>query len=280
MYGWQELAIGTQTEDGIHVINSAFISDDLQVDAWWNMHGNEDVPYKLANAGFKTVMTCFDQLYFDLAYQKSFDEPGGAWIGYLDIDRIFAFIPFDYYRNFKNDVRGEPYPKNYFNGKERLTEKGKSNIVGIQGALWGENLVSSQLMEYMLIPRMLALAERAWAPDPLWAQEQNSVQSQNMFNESWNSFVNILGKRELPRLDFYNGGVDYRIPTPGARIFEGKVSANIQLPGFIIRYTTDGKEPDPESKPYESPVADKALIKLKAFDQRGRSSHAISIENN
>jgi hexosaminidase len=280
IYGWQELVVGTQTEgDGKHVINQAFVSDDLQVDAWWNMYGNEDIPYKLANAGYKTVMTCFDQLYFDLAHQKSFDEPGDAWVGYLDIDRIFSFIPFDYYRNFKTDVKGNPHPENFFDGKEVLTEKGKTNIVGIQGALWGENLVSSELMEYMLTPRLLALAERAWAPDPPWAQEQNNSKSEKLFQESWSLFVNTLGKRELPRLDYYNGGVNYRIPTPGAIISEGKVIANIQLPGFTIRYTTDGKEPGAESMLYDTPISDKGLIKLKAFDRRERSSHTISIQN-
>jgi hexosaminidase len=281
IYGWQELVVGTQTEgDGTHLINSAFVSDDLQIDAWWNINGNEDIPYKLANAGYKTVMTCFDQLYFDLAYQKSFDEPGDAWVGYLDIDRIFSFIPLDYYRNFKTDVKGNPFPENFFDGKDLLTERGKSNIVGIQGALWGENLVSAELMEYMLFPRLLALAERAWAPDPLWAQEQNSMAAETFFNESWSLFVNTLGKRELPRLDYYKGGVNYRIPTPGAIVSEEKVIANIQLPGLAIRYTTDGTEPVPESALYESPITDKKLIKLKAFDQRKRSGHTISVQNN
>jgi hexosaminidase len=278
IYGWQELVVGTQTEDhSKHVINPEFVSDDLQVDAWWNMYGNEDIPYKLANAGYKTVMTCFDHFYFDLAYSESFNEPGDAWIGFLDINRIYSFIPYDYYRNFKTDIRGKAHSQDFFKGKELLSEKGKQNIMGIQGALWGENLISPDLMEYLLVPRLLALAERAWSPDPDWVKETNPIKSQQLYDEAFSVFVNSLGQRELPRLDYYNGGINYRIPTPGATIKDGKVLANIQLPGFVIRYTTDNSEPDSTSTLYTSPIPNGPSIKFKAFDQRGRAGETVSI---
>jgi hexosaminidase len=74
------------------------------------------------------VLTCFDHFYFDLAYGESFEEPGDAWIGFLDIDRIYSFIPYDYYRNFKTDVRGRPHAADFFKGKELLSNKGRQNI--------------------------------------------------------------------------------------------------------------------------------------------------------
>jgi hexosaminidase len=283
IYGWQELVVGTQTDpdsdrdDSKHIINPEFVGNDLQVDAWWNMNGNEDIPYKLANAGYKTVMTCFDHLYFDLAYTESFNEPGDAWIGFLDVNRIYSFIPYDYYRNFKTDVRGRAHPQDFFKGKELLSEKSKKNIMGIQGALWGENLISADLMEYLLVPRLLALAERAWSQDPAWVKEKDQAKSQQLYDNELSVFVNTLGKRELPRLNYYNGGINYRIPTPGATVVDGKVAANIQLPGFVIRYTTDNSEPDSTSMVYTSPVPDGPSIKLKAFDQRGRGSESSSI---
>jgi len=281
IYGWQELVVGTQTEnDGEHVISTELISDDLQVDAWWTMNGNEDIPYKLANTGYKTVMTNFSHLYFDLAYESSFGEPGDAWIGFLDIERVFSFIPFDYYRNFKTDVRGVPHPPGFFDGKEMLSERAKSNIMGLQGCLWGENLISTEVMEYLLVPRLLALAERCWAPDPEWAQAIQDKQHQQLYYPAWSKFVNVLGKRELPRLNYYAGGIGFRIPTPGAIVSDGKVVANIQLPGFDIRYTTDGTEPGIKSTIYNGPVPDKKIIRLRAFDTRGRGSHTVSVLNN
>ncbi|HEX6889693.1 MAG TPA: chitobiase/beta-hexosaminidase C-terminal domain-containing protein [Chryseolinea sp.] len=78
-------------------------------------------------------------------------------------------------------------------------------------------------------------------------------------------------------MDYYNGGINYRIPTPGATVEEEKVFANIQLPGFVIRYTTDNSEPDSTSTVYTSPIPNGPSIKLRAFDQRGRASETISI---
>jgi hexosaminidase len=280
IYGWQELVVGTQAEDDSkHIINPEFVSDDLQVDAWWNMYGNEDIPYKLANTGYKTVMTCFDHFYFDLAYNESFNEPGDAWIGFLDINRIYSFIPYDYYRNFKTDVRGKVHSQDFFKDKELLSEKGKQNIMGVQGALWGENLISADLMEYLLVPRLLALAERAWSPDPDWVKEKNPERSQQLYDHSLSIFFNALGKRELPRLDYYNGGINYRIPTPGATVRDENILANVQLPGFVIRYTTDNSEPDSTSTVYTSPIPNGPSIKLRAFDQRGRASETVVIQS-
>lgn len=279
MYGWQELVMGTQNaEASAHVVNADFLKYDVQVDAWWNLYGSEDVPYKLANTGYKTVLTCFDYFYFDLSYQDSFEEPGDGWIGFLDIDKTYSFIPYNYYRNSKKDIRGVPLAPDFFGGKEQLTEKGKQNIVGMQGALWGENVVSTELMEYLIMPRLMALAERAWAPDPAWSTEEDPWKSDS-FIKSWSNFCNILGKRELPKLDHYSGGFGYRIPTPGAVVKNGKVIANIQLPGFAIKYTSDGSEPGHESKTYSAPIETKGTIKLSAFDSRGRKGKTISVVN-
>lgn len=282
LYGWEELVVTQNAENSRTVIkNDDFIKDHVQVDAWWTAlgEGYEDIPYRMANTGYKVVLTNVDYFYFDLAYNKSFDEPGDAWVGYLDVNKVFSFIPQDYYRNAKEDIAGNPLPHNYFKGKEQLTENGKQNITGLQGALWGENITSSQVMEYLLVPRLFALAERAWAKDPEWIKEKDSIRSQQLYQNSWSVFVNVLGKRELRKLDYYNGGYNYRIPTAGAMVNEGKVFVNIQLPGFAIHYTTDGAEPTMKSKIYTTPISDKGIIKLKVFDTRGRCSKTISVEN-
>ena len=83
----------------------------------------------------------------------------------------------------------------------------------------------------------------------------------------------------MPRLDELAGGFKYRIPTVGAVAENGKVVANVQLPGLTIRYTTDGTEPTVNSKIYEGPLADKGTIRLKVFNNKGRSGRTISVEN-
>jgi len=77
--------------------------------------------------------------------------------------------------------------------------------------------------------------------------------------------MNTLGKRELPRLSFYNGGYNYRIPSVGVMTKGDEVIANIQIPGLEIRYTADGTEPTLRSKLYEQPLRSKNILRFKAF---------------
>jgi hexosaminidase len=276
MYGWQELVVGTQTNSEHHIIDKSFVNADVTLDAWWNLYGNEDIPYQLANAGYKTILTCFDYFYFDLAYSSSFQEPGDGWIGFLDIDKGFGFIPFDYYRNSQTDIRGLPLPNGFYHDKEVLKPESRANILGLQGALWGENLTSPEVMEYLLLPRLHALAERAWAPDPAWASTTDAVSADQEFRSDWSAFATKTA-RELLKLD-YNGSYHYRIPAPGAAVIDGKVHANCQLPGFVIRYTTNGKEPSVSDKIYTAPFTANGNIRLRAFNSMGRGSLTTILE--
>ena len=104
-----------------------------------------------------------------MAHYKSFEEPGYYWGAFTDIDKPFSFIPFDYFKNATVDKDGLPLNRNIFIGKQRLTDYGKSNIAGLQSAVWGENIKTTGRLEYMLLPRLLGFAERAWAKDPEWA---------------------------------------------------------------------------------------------------------------
>jgi hexosaminidase len=100
-----------------------------------------------------------------------------------------------------------------------------------------------------------------------------------MYETAWGIFANVLGKREMVRLDHYNGGYQYRIPAAGVAIVNGAVAANLQVPGLTIRYTTNGKEPDVKSKLYTGPVKEKGVISFKVFDTRGRSSRTTTVVN-
>jgi len=287
LYGWEEIAMRNTRLDGKPYIipNPDFANENVQVDVWNNVigWGAEDLPYRLANAGYKVILSPVTNMYFDLSYQKSFYEPGYYWGGYLDVDKPFYFIPFDYYKNATEDINGNKVTQQYFKGKERLTEYGKQNIPGVQGLLWSETLKSAEQMEYMLLPKLLALSQRAWSPDPAWTTEKDSVKAQTLYQQDWSHFVNVLGKRELPRLNFYAGGFNYRIPTVGTTVADGKVAANIQFPGLTIRYTTDGKEPTINSKEYTTPITNNGMIRFKAFNsigRGGRSTEAGKIKAN
>jgi hexosaminidase len=282
-YGWEEAGMRKTVLDGkpYYLPNPGFATSGMQLDVWNNVigWGSEDLPYRLANAGYKVILSPASNMYFDLAYYKEFDEPGNYWAGYLDIDKPFYFIPFDYYKNSDEDVNGNKVSPSYFSGKARLTDYGKENIPGIQGLLWSETVISPERMEYMMLPKLLSLSERAWAANPDWAKEKDSVKTAWLYNEAWSRFLNTLGQRELVRLDYYAGGFNYRIPTAGAVSRNGKVEVNSQFPGLVARYTTDGKDPDVRSRVYSGPITEKGTIRLRLFDSRGRGGRVIEIIN-
>jgi len=282
--GWEEAGLrGTMLDGKKKMIpNPVFSNANFRVHVWNNMigWGAEDLPYRLANAGYRVVLSCVSNNYFDLAYMKSPDEIGYYWGGFEDIDKPFYFSPFDYYKTTREDAAGNPADPAFFTGKDRLTDYGKAHIDGIEGLLWGENMTSNDAFEYMLLPKLIALSERAWAPSPLWAEESDKEKSEKLYNQSWSEFVNVLSKRELPRLDYMSGGFAYRVPPPGAEIKDGRLYANVQFPSFVLRYTTNGKEPSVKSTLYKGPVKAKSVIKVRAFNAAGRGGSTTTIGQN
>ena len=183
--------------------NPGFANRGWRTYVWNNIPGGgaEDLAYRLANGGYKVVLCPVTNMYLDLAANKNPEEPGLDWGGYVDVDKPFEFVPFDYYRNARVDRRGNPLDRAVFVGKDRLTDYGRENILGLQANLWSETLGGEGRLDYMLVPKLFGLAERAWAPEPAWAREADEEKSAALYREAWSEFVNVLGKRELPRLD-------------------------------------------------------------------------------
>lgn len=275
--GWEEIGMHLEMVDGkeAKTINPEFVDQGFQTYSWNSVYGwgGEEVGYKLANAGYKTVLSNVTNLYFDLAYDKDPAEPGFYWGGFVTTETAYSFLPYDVYSSIPCDLNGNPIPKDALADKEPLSEVGRANIQGIQGQLWTETVLSSERMDYMIYPRLIALAERAWTPTPSW-----QGQGEEAYAIAWNGFANAMGQREMPRMDHLFRGVLYRVPMPGAVIEEGNLMANITFPGLTIRYTTDGTEPTPESAVYTESVTVTGEVKLKAFTPSGRASRTLSVK--
>jgi hexosaminidase len=280
---WEEAGLQKVVANGVkkQLPNANFANEKMHLYVWNNVPGwnAEDLAYQLANAGFPVILSCVSNLYFDLAYQKDFYEPGYYWGGFLDVDKPFQFIPYNYLKNIHENVLGATIPAAVLNSKIKLTAEGKANIAGIQGQLWSETARGPVRMEYMLLPKLMGLAERAWAPDPDWATEADSAKGDELYRSSWAQFCNQLGKKELPRLDYLNKGYLYRIPTAGLSAENGLVKANVQFPGLVIRYTRDGSEPTMASSVYETPVGAKGKLSFRVFSAAGRGGRSVSIVN-
>jgi hexosaminidase len=239
--------------------------------------GREDAAYRLANAGFDVVLCNATHLYFDLACEKDPLEPGYYWAGFVSTRAPFEFIPLDVFKNAGRDAMGMTVQENSLSDRVHLTPDGERHILGIQGQLWGENLRDAQSVEYMAFPRTIALAERAWARAPDWSQISDATIRNSAMQHDWNQFANRLGQRELPRLDYLFGGVHYRLPPPGAVVRDGRVRANVALPGLAIRYTADGTDPGDTAAVFDEPISTARNIKLKSFDTRGRGSRTVIV---
>lgn len=281
--GWEEIALSKVKMGDVttKVANPEFLGSNFQPYVWNNVWGwgDEGNGYKLANAGYRVVLSNATNLYFDLSYDKDPVEPGYYWAGFVDTRKPYEFVPLDLYKSAAADRMGNPIDqKEAYKDAEKLTAAGKANILGIQGQLWSENVKTRDLMEYLAFPKLLGLAERAWAEDPAWASVDDDATRKGLLASAWNRFANTLGQRDLPRLDYLLGGVNYRVPLPGARIENGELQANVAFPGLTIRYTTDGSEPDANSTAYAGPVAVSGVIKLKTFTSRGRGSRTSVLD--
>ena len=275
--GWEEIALEGVIHGGnaAKVPNQAFVDRRFRPYVWnsvWGW-GSEDTGYRLANAGYQVVLSNASNLYFDLAYDNHPQEPGSGWAGFVDTRKPWELQPLDLFRGAREDKFGRPIDaETAYASAVRLTAEGRRNVLGIQGQLWGENARGAERMEYLAFPKLLGLAERAWAQAPDWAQATDPADSERLQAAAWNEFANRLGQRELPRLDRFGGGIRYRLPPPGAVIEDGKLHANVAFPGLEVRYTSDGGEPTAASPLYAEPVAVSGTVKLKTFDTRGRGS--------
>ncbi len=263
--GWEELGARKVRLDGKPKLipNPVFSQRGFKVHVWNNLGAAEDLAYRLANAGYGTILAPVTNLYFDMAHNKNPEEPGVHWGAYVELDTVFSFVPFDFVRN----------------GGDRLTDYGQANIHGLEATLFTETVRERARLDYLTMPRMLALAERAWAADPAWAREKDAAARARLYAADWSRFANQLGKKVLPRLDAAPGAIAYRIAPPGLRLDQGRVLANHQLPGFTLRYTADGSEPHAASPAVTGPIGSKGTIRVAAFARNGRAGRSSSIEN-
>ena len=279
--GWEEAGLKKVIKNGrsVWVPNETYAGQKFRVNVWLNSpgSGSEDLAYRMANAGYKVILTAVTHLYLDMAYNPSSGEPGQYWGGYVDIDKPFYFIPYNYLRIIKDDRTGRQLDPSVIKGRVPLTERGRANIVGIEAPLWAETNKTPVDLEYKLLPKLLSVAERAWAQDPAWATETDPAKSNTLYGQAWSAFINVVGKWELPRLDTHAGGFQYRIPTAGAKLIGGKLAANVQFPGMTIRYTTDGTEPTATSQVYTEPIVATGTVKLTVFNAQNRAGRTVTI---
>ena len=287
IHGWEEVAL-MKTPQGPYTPNPEFANRKVVPYIWNNIFDYPDLGYRLANAGYNVVLCNVSNFYFDLAYSKDPKEPGLYWAGFVDTRDAWTFAPFDMFKTTNKNALGQNLDLETGNMTagakskiivEHLKAEARKNILGIEAQIWSETIKGGEMLEYYMLPKLIGFAESAWASERKWETINGKVEREARIQQEWNGFANTMAKKELPRLSYLNGGYNYRIPPPGAIVENGMLKANSELPGLIIRYTTDGTEPSVTSTQYNGPVEISGKVLLKSFDGAGKSSSTASVDN-
>lgn len=126
-----------------------------------------------------------------------------------------------------------------------LNEQERAYIIGAQGNLWTEYILSNEQLEYMLLPRLAALSEVQWTQpaNKSWERFQNSL-------SHIISIYNVMGVNYGKHI--YEIAAKYDVPTAS----EGKVVVTLSTLGDSpMYYTLDGSQPTEESTRYTRPIA-------------------------
>ena len=256
--GWQDIVMNPDNTVNEHFRNSKVLN------YCWNTipeQGGDEVPYKLANAGYPIILCNVGNFYLDMAYCYHVEEPGLRWGGYEDEYVTFDMLPFDIYKSLRRNLKGESVDvKTASNGKQPLTKEGYKNIKGLSGQIWAETIRSFEQIEYYLFPKVFGLAERVWNAQPSWALSPDG----KVYMDAKRKYNAGIVTYELPRLA--KRGINFRVSPPGIIVKDGLLLVNTTNPNAVIRYTTDGSEPTESSVEWQTQIAcDAPLIKAKAF---------------
>ena len=241
--------------------------------------GHEDLGYRLANAGFKTVLGNVTNFYYDLAYDNHPLEPGFYWGGFNNVRKGFEFMPHNMYKSAFKDLNGSPLDPSMMESWTALEKK--ENILGVQGLLWSETVKGNEMMEYYLFPKLIGMAHRGWASKTKWDTIAAMEDRKAAIDADWNVFANSLGTYQLPHLSYIHpDGLNYRVPVPGAKKSGDDLLVNVAYPGLVVRYTTNGDEPTKDSPVAEGGTiaAGGKLVKLRCFDAADKGSRTVEVK--
>ena len=144
--GWDEILEGE-------------LAPGATVMSWRGVSGGQ----KAAERGFDAIMTPTTYCYFDYCQAEDNDKEPLNIGGYLPLEKVYSFEPYD-----------------------GISEDAQSHILGVQANLWTEYIDTPAHLEYMLLPRLLALSEVQWcAPQ----------------NKNYNRFKEAVVNHEFPIFD-------------------------------------------------------------------------------
>src|SRR5690348_12165408 len=213
MIGWDEILEGG-------------LAPEATVMSWRGVQGG----IIAATMNHDVVMTPGDPLYFNQYQGDPATEPLANG-GFNTLKKVYDY---------------EPIP----NELDAIHAK---YILGAQGNLWTEYITTPEHVEYMILPRMLALAEVVWSP--------KGSKDWNSFNERLQNHFKTFDEKGL---HYSKGNFKVEIK-PVAQ--DGKLFVNLSTEIYKgeVYYTTDETVPNLQSKKYTEPLRIDSSLTLKAI---------------
>ena len=252
--------------------------------AWGTLYsGAHNYIHQMVNQDWDVILSLPDVLYFDFPYEADPIEPGYYWGSrYTNSYQVFQFMPFNL------PVHAELWKDNFGRDYETTQTTNLQNnkaIHGIQAQLWSETVRSDEQANYMLFPRLLAFAERAWHK-PSWAEayspDTSYASDSKHFDESqraqmqadWANFTHLLATKAMVQL--VADGVTPRVPLPGGAIIDNKLHMTSEYDGLVLEYKMQGEG----WQQYQQPIAAKLPLQIRArIDGSETSSRYQIIQN-
>lgn len=202
--GWDEILEGD-------------VAPNATVMSWRGASGG----IKAAQMGHDVIMTPNTYCYFDY-YQTADtkDEPLGIG-GYVPIEKVYSLDPtFD------------------------LNEEQKKHIIGAQANLWTEYIATTEHVEYMVLPRMAALAEVQWTQP-----------EKKDFKDFTTRLARLMKFYQRDGFNYAKHVFDLKVDFTPDIAKKAVVVTLSTIDDAPIYYTLDGTEPTTASLKYIEPVA-------------------------
>ena len=283
MTGWDDILLKlTEKNQSETQIKDFFKDDDILLFVWKNDwgQGRQDMIYKYANLGYKSIMSNSSAFYFDMVDDKDLDNIGLSWSGYANYKDMWTVDVYDVFNDLYG-VEKNNISQDYIDNSVKLDQDKRDNIIGVQSQIWSETIRNEGILDYMFMPNIIVFSQKAWSHDNSWMDISNNDIKIETINREWNKFANNVGQRVLPMVDNIFGGLSYDLPKPGGKVINDTLYANTVFPGLNIKYTLDGSIPKESSKNFKSPIKinDDDIVNLRLFNNKGRGGNSIIVEN-
>ena len=201
------------------------LAPNATVMSWRGING----AIEAAKQHHNVIMTPTSHCYFDYYQSENENEPIAIG-GFLPLEKVYSFNPIP----------------------EELNEEEAKYVLGAQGNIWTEYMKTSEHVEYMAFPRILAMSEVVWSKTE---------------NKNYPGFVKRI-ENFHKRLDALNINYANHLFEIEGELISDKSGLSYPLQtlteGNTIRFTLDGSEPTVYSEAYTKPITITESVSIKA----------------